>query len=100
MDIVKTSKAQQSSIFPSKKQSMESLGFSRLKHGPILVPDRQSKFRYWVLKNSDVIQEDFSNLWIVSRLFEFNEWLEIAKILKDYFQSRSYSILCLRILPY
>ena len=40
-----------------------------------------------MLKNSDVIQEDFSNLWIVSKLFDFNDWSEIARTLKDYFQS-------------
>lgn len=36
-------------------------------------------------KNPDVFKEDFSNFWVISRLFVFNEWKEIAKFLEDYF---------------
>lgn len=30
---------------------------------------------------------DFNNLWVISRLFEFNDWKEITKLLEELFQS-------------
>lgn len=41
-----------------------------------------------MIKKTEVFKEDFSNLWIVTRLLEFNDRIEIAKTLIDYFQSK------------
>ena len=37
-------------------------------------------------KNTEVFKQDSDNLWVVSRLFLFNDWKEIAKTLEDIFQ--------------
>lgn len=55
-------------------------------HSYVSVPDRQSMVQYWVQKNNEVLKEDFNNLWIVSRLFQFNNQKEIASTLEVYFQ--------------
>lgn len=54
-----------------KKKSLDMAAFPRLKQDSVSVQDKQSKTHHWVLKNSEVKQEDFSKLWIVTRLFEF-----------------------------
>lgn len=32
--------------------------------------------------------EDFSNLWVTTRLFLFNDWKDIVKTLEDYFHTK------------
>lgn len=53
---------------------------------PVLPHEKQSKMKYWVQKNFEVFKEDFTNLWVSSRLFAFNEWLEIANFVEELFQ--------------
>lgn len=55
---------------------------------PVLGSEKQSMRSYWVQKNLEVFKEDFSNLSIVSRLFVFNEWKEIAKALERVFNTK------------
>ena len=54
----------------------------------VLTSDFQSATQYWVIKNSEVLKEDFDNLWIISRLFAFEDWKKIRKTLEDLFQSK------------
>lgn len=37
---------------------------------------------HWIIQNSDVLKQHFDNLWVVSRLFLFNDCKEIAKTLE------------------
>lgn len=39
-------------------------------------------------KNLEVFKEDFNSLWIISKLFVFNEWKEIAKASEEIFKSK------------
>ena len=41
--------------------------------------------RHWVQKSDDCIKKNFSNLWILSRLFAFDEWKDIKAHLEDLF---------------
>lgn len=46
---------------------------------------KQSKQISWLQQNQDVFKEDFNNLWVITRLFSFNEWREIANALEAHF---------------
>ena len=78
-DLLKSSKIQQRPIFRWKSK--------RLKQSFTQVPENQCKSQHWVIKNFDVKQEDFSKMWLVTKLFEFHDWAEIEKTLKIYFNS-------------
>lgn len=41
---------------------------------------------YWVRKGDEVLKEDFNNLWIITRLFVFDNLKEITSFLEDMFQ--------------
>ena len=47
--------------------------------------EKQSMSCYRIIKNPKVLKIDFNNLWIVTRLFEFDERSAIASSLKLYF---------------
>ena len=42
---------------------------------------KQSTSKYWVIKNPVVFKADFDNLWVVSKLFEFDSWVKINEAL-------------------
>ena len=46
---------------------------------------KQGKSSFWVHKNSKVIKEGFRGLWVVTSLFEFNDWKDIKILLEDHF---------------
>uniref|UniRef100_A0A9I9EG90 Uncharacterized protein n=1 Tax=Cucumis melo TaxID=3656 RepID=A0A9I9EG90_CUCME len=46
----------------------------------------QSTTQHWVIKNPKVLKEDFDNIWIISRLFAFDDWKKIRKTLEDLLQ--------------
>lgn len=54
----------------------------------ILVKKNQSMESFWIQKNSEVFKENFNNLWVISRLFVFNDWMEITKTLEELFQTK------------
>lgn len=37
-------------------------------------------------RSKDILKEDSSNLWVLSRLFAFDDWNEIAELLENFFQ--------------
>ena len=37
----------------------------------------------------EVFKQNFNNLWIIAKLFAFDDWKETKKVLKDYFQSKA-----------
>lgn len=51
----------------------------------VLKTEKQSQ---WVNKNTEVIRAKFEHLRIVTRLFAFDNWREIQKMLKIYFQAK------------
>lgn len=71
-------------VLPLEKQSLIGQEDFTWKSTPVLRPAKQSKLQYWVQKKFEVFEEDFSNLWIVSRHFEFDKWYEISNTLKLY----------------
>ena len=42
--------------------------------------------KQWVRESNNVIQEDFNDLWIINKLFIFDEWIQISQLLEDRFQ--------------
>lgn len=54
---------------------------------PVLEPEKHSMCNYWVIKNPEVFNTDFDNLWVVLKLFQFDNWVEIKDTLKLYFDS-------------
>lgn len=68
----KESTESQSSVEPGQ----ESLSTSHL--------ENLNTHQYWVRKSDDVLREDFNNLWIISRLFVFDDWKEITSFLQDF----------------
>ena len=56
-------------------------------HSSVLAPKKQSMSRYWIIKNPEVCKINFNNLWTVTKLFELDEWTEIASTQKLYFES-------------
>lgn len=48
--------------------------------------EEQSKAMYWVQKNYDVFKEDFTNMWVITQLFVFDEWTKVAKFVEEIFQ--------------
>lgn len=67
------------------------------------VPIKQSTIKnqglqsYRIHKISEVFREDFSSLWVITRLFPFNDWKDIAKKLEEHSHSKFASIHYLRI---
>lgn len=61
----------------------------KIKQNKISVLDmkKQSIRQHWIIKNPKVFQTDFDNLWVITRLFEFNSWVENKKTLQTLFQS-------------
>ena len=41
-----------------------------------------------MIKNSEVFKADFDNLWVVSKLFEFDSWVKINEALELFFDSK------------
>lgn len=37
-------------------------------------------------KSDDILEEDFNNLWVLTRLFLLDEWKDISTFLEDLFQ--------------
>lgn len=55
----------------------------------------------WVIKNTEVIRGKFEYLWIVTRLFAFNDWTgeRFGKCWKFIFKQKLSSTLCLTRMP-
>ena len=53
---------------------------------PAFPTSKQRMQNYWVRKSKDVLKEDFSYLWVLSRLFSFDDWKKIAEFLEYFFQ--------------
>ena len=49
---------------------------------------KQSTRKYWVIQNPVVFRADFYNLWVASKLFEFDSWVKINEALKLFFDSK------------
>ena len=47
---------------------------------------KQPEKKFWVRKNEDILEEDFNNLWVLNRLFFFDDWKDIKLYLEDLFQ--------------
>lgn len=70
-------------VFPYRKQSIEKARWDSKtpRYRPLRenhLDDSQRDIHcksssYWVHKEDDVFKEDFKNLWVLSRLFVFNE---------------------------
>ena len=56
-------------------------------HSSVSDKEKQSMSRYRITRNPEFCKTNFNNLWIVTRLFEFDEWPEIASSLKLYSDS-------------
>jgi len=50
-----------------------------------LIKEIQSMESFWIQKNPEVFKENFNNLWVISRLFVFNDWMEITQTLEELF---------------
>ncbi|KAA0047189.1 hypothetical protein E5676_scaffold1280G00090 [Cucumis melo var. makuwa] len=46
------------------------------------------KQKQWVIRNSEVISTNFENLWIITKLFAFDDRRKIRKMLENYFQAK------------
>ena len=46
------------------------------------------KQKNWVIRNFEVIPTNFENLRITTKLFAFDDWKRIRKMLKNYFQAK------------
>ena len=44
-----------------------------------------AKQSQWEIRKSEVIRTNYDHIWIVTRLFAFDDWKEIWKILETYF---------------
>lgn len=78
-DIVRRRGDHSSSVLDWEKQSSKS---------PVSRFEKQNKAALWIQKDHEVIQEDFNNLWIISRMFVFNEWKEIKKAVENFLQQK------------
>lgn len=87
--MVKENKTMKLPVSPFIKQSRVAEAVSNRNSSPVHTSIKQSKQPFWVKKNIEVFKEDFSDLWVVSRLLEFNDWIEIVRTLKLYFNSKS-----------
>lgn len=77
-----------------KNQNLSSLCVS-IENGKSLVNQssaldgvKQSINSSQVQLNEKVLQEDFNNLWVISRLLEFDDWKEIAEVLEEMFNTK------------
>lgn len=86
--IVKKNSMSQTSVSLWEKQSTFSLKKSNGILAPVAEMRKQSMNLVWIMKNHDVLEEDFSNLWTLSRLFIFNEWKDIAMYLEEIFKAK------------
>lgn len=75
--------------FPFMETTHEQLNSS------VLTPKKQSKIQCWIRKENEVLKEDFDNLWVVSRLFAFDEWKDIVSFLEEFIKSKLTSTLYL-----
>lgn len=50
--------------------------------------NKQSTYLGWIRKEKEVFKEDFENLWVVSRLFAFDEWKDIVSFLEGLYQTK------------
>lgn len=71
-----------------EKQSIEEDMKKRLLNSSVFSSEKQSSNLFWVHKNIEVFKEDFNNLWIISRLFVFDNWKEIKQTLEEWFNSK------------
>ena len=46
---------------------------------------KQSTCKYLVIENPVFFKVDFDNLWVVSKLFEFDSWVKINEALELFF---------------
>lgn len=86
--IVKKKAWSSSPLLPMAKESTSCDKISQITKSTVLLPGKQGKESFWVQKNYEVFQEDFSNLWIISRLFVFNDWREIAICLENHLKTK------------
>lgn len=84
VDITLKSSSHQPFVSALVKQSK----LTRLNQSSVLVEVKQSINSSRIQLNDEVLQEDFNNLWIGSRLFEFDDWKEIAKVLEEMFNTK------------
>lgn len=77
-----------SSVMEFEKQSIEEDMKKRLLNSSVFSSEKQSSNLFWVHKNIEVFKEDFNNLWIISRLFVFDNWKEIKQTLEEWFNSK------------
>lgn len=56
-------------------------------HSPPPTPKAESQ-KQWVIKNLEVAQTKFDQLWIVTKLFALDNWREIRKVLEFLFQTK------------
>ena len=83
-DKVKFSKKNVRSVFtPGTQYGIFTQKFNPLKKNPTVT---QSEKHFWVRKNEDTLQENFNNLWVLNRLFIFDDWKDIALYLEELFQ--------------
>lgn len=68
---------------PSEKFSEKDL---KKPHSSVLAFEKQSLQKFWVRKNKEVFKENFNNLWVLSRLFVFDDWKDIAKFLEELYK--------------
>lgn len=51
-------------------------------------------YLYWVRKENEVVDLDWSSIIVISRLYAHNDWKEIEKALEDHFEA-TFSLLTL-----
>lgn len=56
--------------------------------GSVLQAEKQSMGAHWIQKNQEVFKKDFSNLWVILRLFMFNEWNTIKDLVEYLFNAK------------
>ena len=73
-----------------KKRRRSIAMWTRLKqkHFSALGLKTQSTWQQWVIKSPRFFSTDFNNQRVVSRLFEFSDWVEIKEMLQMYFHSK------------
>lgn len=87
-DIVRFPKRNLHPVFSLGKQSLASTSKNPIHSFKKFHSAKQPEEKFWVLKSNDILEENFNNLWVLNRLFIFDDWKDIVSHLEDLFQAK------------